>query len=197
MVRKRGWNVAVVGLSALLVVAFLGSEPVSAETVPIKIRGAGVGPEGLPLPGEEPRPHTIAGEATHLGRHEGKGTVRTDTAILDLEAGVITGEFGSGDPFVFVGADGDKLVCHYGRTDKGASQKGTFLLKIVGFSDRGVGLVVEAFWIAEFVPQPELCTGRFAGVTGGWTMYAWSKPFVLGTDDKVEYAWQGEGQLEF
>ena len=44
----------------------------------IKITGAGVGPSGLPLPGQNPRMHWIVGEATHLGHHYGEGTVRTD-----------------------------------------------------------------------------------------------------------------------
>ncbi len=32
-----------------------------------KISGSGIGTEGLPLPGEDLRPHWIVGNATHLG----------------------------------------------------------------------------------------------------------------------------------
>ena len=48
--------------------------------------------------------HWIVGEATHLGRHYGEGTVRTDSAAFDPATGTIVGQFGSGSPFVFVAA---------------------------------------------------------------------------------------------
>ena len=51
--------------------------------------------------------------------------------------------------------------------------------------------------IAEFVAQPLESTGRFAGATGGWIMYAETEPFVLGSADPVEYSWEGEGELTF
>ena len=66
----------------------------------------------------------------------------------------------------------------------------------MGVLDDG-SLVVEALWVAEFVPVPDQSTGKFAGVTGSWVMYAWSEPFVLGSDDPVSYAWEGQGSLEF
>jgi hypothetical protein len=48
------------------------------------------------------------------------------------------------------------------------------------------------------VAQPDDSTGKFAGATGGWVMYAWTtEPFVLGLTDPVFYAWEGEGSLEF
>src|SRR4051794_4284386 len=90
-------NAAVSPLVALLAALALADAPAQAQvTEPFKIKGAGVGPLGLPLPGQEPRSHWIVGEATHLGRHSGEGTVRTDSADLDLENGLITGEFGGG-----------------------------------------------------------------------------------------------------
>jgi hypothetical protein len=192
---RSSWLKAVVVPLAALVVVLAVSQTADAQVKPFKIVGEGVGPLGLPLPGQEPRPHWIVGNATHLGKHTGAGTVQTDTAQLNPD-GTITGEFGSGSPFVFKGANGDKLVCHYGRTDFGASEPGTFQLTILDVSPTGE-LLVEALWIAEFVPQPALCTGKFAGVTGGWVMYARSEPFVLGSDDPVYYSWQGEGTLEF
>jgi hypothetical protein len=140
--------------------------------------------------------HWIVGEATHLGRHYGEGRVQTDTAIPDLEKGQITGEFGSGSAFVFVGANGDRLVTWYGRTDHGASEPGTFILTIVGVAPDG-NMIVQAQWIAEFVAVPEESTGKFAGVTGSWIMYARSEPFILGSDDPVSYSWEGEGELTF
>jgi hypothetical protein len=189
-------NRLVVPWIVLAAVVSLACPAAHAQVEPFKIKGAGVGPFGLPLPGQDPRPHSIVGEATHLGRHTGIGTVQTDTAAFDPATGKIVGEFGSGSPYVFTGADGDKLVCYYGRTDFGASEPGTFELTIVGVLADG-SLVVEAAWIAEFVPQPDDCTGKFAGVTGSWVMYATSEPFVLGSDDPINYSWRGEGSLTF
>jgi hypothetical protein len=70
------------------------------------------------------------------------------------------------------------------------------VLTIVGVLDDG-NLVVEAAWIAEFVPVPDQCTGKFSGVTGSCIMYAFSEPFVLGSSDPVDYSWEGEGSLTF
>jgi hypothetical protein len=186
------------GVGPLLAVAALAfaSGNAQAQNQAFKITGAGVGPSGLPLPGQDPRPHWIVGVATHLGLHYGEGTVQTDSAAFDPNTGKIAGEFGSGSPFVFRGANGDKLVCHYGRTDFGASKPGTFELTIVDVTAEGYP-IVEALWIAEFVPQPKECTGKFAGVTGSWIMYARSAAFVLGSDDPVVYSWEGEGRLTF
>ena len=186
-----------VALSLVALVVFsCGAPQVEAQTKPFKITGTGVGPTGLPLPGQAARPHWIIGEATHLGRHYGAGSVQTDSADFSDFPNTISGEFGSGSPFVFTGANGDKLACYYGRTDFGAEEPGSFVLTIVDITEAG-DLVVKALWIAEFVVQPELCTGRLAGTTGSWIMYARSEPFVLGSDDPVYYSWEGEGKLTF
>ena len=183
-------------LTAVVAILSLSSGSAQAQVKAFKITGEGVGPLGLPLPGQAARSHWIVGNATHLGRHSGEGTVETDSAVFDPSTGLITGEFGSGSPFVFTGANGDKLVCHYGRTDFGASEPGTFELTIVGMTPSGE-FIVQALWVAEFVPQSRQCTGKFAGVTGSWIMYARSAPFVLGSNDPVYYAWEGEGRLKF
>src|SRR4051812_25031715 len=121
MNRSHRWT-----LMALVALACcLSTRSAEAQVEAFKISGSGVGPVGLPLPGEDPRPHSILGIATHLGLHTGEATVRTDSAVPDFASGRITGEFGSGSPFIFTAANGDKLVCYYGRADKGASQPGT------------------------------------------------------------------------
>jgi hypothetical protein len=51
-----------------------------------------------------------------------------------------------------------------------------------------------ALFIAQLVVQPE-STGRFAGASGNWIMYARTEPFILGSDDPVVYSWEGEGTL--
>lgn len=196
MIRTPRCTSVVSSLVMLLVGLVLASPQTRAQVVkPFKISGEGVGPLGLPLPGQPPRPHWAAGQATQLGEYDGLGEVETDSASFQPE-GTITGEFGSGSPFVFTGANGDHLVCWYGRTDHGASKPGTFVLTILDVLADG-SLVVEAAWIAEFVPVPEASTGKFAGVTGSWVMYAYSEPFVLGSDDPVGYSWEGEGTLTF
>lgn len=183
-------------LALSLPVLVAAVSPAQAQIKPFRVIGAGGAPEGLPLPGQSPRPHWEIGVATQLGLHCGEGTVQTDSAVIDLEHGVITGEFGSGSPFVFTGANGDQLVTWYGRVDHGASQPGTFTLTILDMLSDG-SLVVEAAWIAEFVAQPDVSTGKFAGVTGSWIMYAYSAPFVLGSSDPAAYWWEGEGTLRF
>jgi hypothetical protein len=166
---------------------------VEAQTVPFKIVGGGVGPDGLPLPGEPARSHWSVGEATGLGEYSGEGFVQTDSATPQSN-GWITGEFGSAGPYMFTDKDGDVLACYYGRTDFGASTPGTFTLIPLPALGQGVYM---AYFIAEFVPYDPECTGKFAGVTGGWTMYAVSGPFVLGSDEPLEYVWSGEGTLTF
>ena len=196
LIRNSRLNRLVVPLIVLVAVVSLACATAHAQVKPFKITGGGVGPLGLPLPGQDPRPHSSVGEATHLGRYTGIGTLRTDSAAFDPATGHITGEFGSASPYVFTGADGDELVCYYGRTDFGASTPGTFELTIVDFLADG-SLVVEALFIAEFVAQPDDCTGKFAGVTGSWIMVATTEPFVLGSDDPINYSWHGEGSLTF
>jgi hypothetical protein len=183
---------------ALIALVAVGTLAVSAQAQvkPFKIRGSGTALEGLPLPGQDPRPHDIAGNATHLGRYTGIGTVQTDTAVFHPETGTFAGEFGSGSPYVFAAANGDKLVTWYGRTDHGAQEPGTFKLTIVDVTEEGA-LVVTAEFIAEFVVQPDESTGKFAGVTGSWIMYAFTDPFVLGSTDPGAYWWEGEGELTF
>jgi hypothetical protein len=193
MMRKSTGNRGVLACGTLVAILLLAGSPAQAQVKPFKITGEGVGPLGVPLPGQPMRPHWIEGNATHLGRHEGEGFVQTDTAEFHPD-GTITGEFGSGAPFVFTGANGDILACHYGRTDFGASTPGTF--ELVPLPELGPGVYM-AFWVAEFVPVADECTGKFAGVSGSWVMYAQSEPFILGSSDPIAYSWHGEGQLTF
>jgi hypothetical protein len=104
----------------------LSAGTVAAQTRPFVITGVGAGPQGLPLPGQAPRSHWIVGVASQLGLHTGEGTVRTDTAIPGLANGRITGQFGSGSPFVFRGLNGDKLVCNYWPRGPGGQRAGQF-----------------------------------------------------------------------
>lgn len=160
-------------------------------TKPFKVVGGGVAPEGLRPPGEVTT-HLIDGTATHLGHHMGVGTFDIYT-LAPTSPTTLAGTFGSHDPCVFVAANGDELVCYYGRTDKGAADVGEFEITVVGLTEDGAPIVV-ALFIAEFVVQPE-STGRFAGASGNWIMYAQTEPFILGSSDPVAYTWEGEGTI--
>lgn len=169
----------------------------AAQTVPFAITGVGNGPEGLPLPGQDPRPHNIVGVAPFLGLHTGAGELQTDFANFDPtigDFGGFTGEFKG--KFTFQKRNGSKLVTDYGNTAAGASEAGTFTLTIVGMTGEGAP-IVEAFFVAEFVVDPAKSTGQFAGVTGKWAMYAQTGPFVLGGSDSLDYGWVGVGSLTF
>jgi hypothetical protein len=155
---------------------------------------------GLPLPGQPPRSHWSVGEATDLGFYFGDGSVQTDTAAPNTN-GDISGAFGSGVdiksgipvPYVFIGENGDRLACEYGQTVS-ASTLGTF--QLVPLPGPNAGMYI-AYFIAEFVPLPAQSTGKFAGVTGGWVMYAVTEPFLLGSTNPIPYAWYGTGSLTF
>lgn len=160
-------------------------------TKPFKVSGGGVAPEGLRPPGEVTT-HLIDGTATHLGHHTGVGTFDIFT-LAPTSPTTLAGTFGSNEACVFVAANGDELVCYYGRPDKGAAAVGTFEITVVGVTEGG-DPIVEALFIAQFVVQPE-STGRFAGASGTWIMFAQTEPFVLGSSDPVGYTWEGEGTL--
>jgi hypothetical protein len=179
------------GLTVCTLALVLAPSQVIAQVITFKITGGGIAPNGIPLPGEAPRPHWAVGLATDLGFYYGEGEVQTDTATFHSD-GTISGEFGSAVPFAFTGANGNTLACYYGRTDHGAKQPGTFTL--VPVPDLGPSVYV-AHWVAEFVPYDPDCTGKFEGVSGSWIMYATSEPFVLGSSDPVGYTWEGEGSL--
>ncbi len=196
MFRNSRLKAIVVSIGALLAVVALSSQQAQAQVKPFKIVGGGIAPHGIPLPGGS-APHWAVGVATHLGKYYGEGAVHTNAITgFDPDTGIYSGEFGSAEPFVFVGANGDRLSCQYGRDDLpnaegGSSSPGTFQLFPVGD-----GTFV-AFWIAEFVPVVSQCTGKFKGVKGGWIMYAMSEPFELGSTEPTAYFWQGEGKLQF
>jgi hypothetical protein len=178
-------------LAALVIALGVASATAQAQEKPFKVTGAGAGPDGLPLPGQAPRMHWAVGTATHLGKYYGEGSLETISAAPQAD-GTITGTFGSGPGgFVFHGANKkDVLATDYGRVD---GNPGTFTLYPVGGGD------FVAAWVAEFVVDPDRSAGKFAGVTGSWTMLAMSEPFnpFAAEPEPVYYAWKGEGTLTF
>lgn len=176
---------------AFAVVCALAAGQAHAQvTKPFKVKGGGIAPEGLRPPGEVTT-HLIDGTATHLGHHTGEGNF--DIYTFDFTSPTtLGGTFGSHDPCVFIAANGDELVTYYGRTDKGADDVGEFELTILDITEDGI--LVEALFIAQFVVQPE-STGKFAGASGTWIMYARTGPFILGSSEPLDYTWEGEGTL--
>ncbi len=169
----------------------LAPNQAEAQVKPFKIAGGGIAPDGIPLPVNS-APHSAVGNANFLRKYSGEGEVETLTADFNPD-GTVTGTFQSPVPFVFTGANGDNLACYYGNTAYGAENVGTFTLyPVPGFSGWYV-----AFFVAEFVPYDPDCTGKFQGVSGGWTMYAITEPFELGSNNPLGYAWAGEGSLTF
>ncbi len=180
-------------LACFAVATLSSTSQIQAQrTRPFAVVGAGVAPTGVPLPGLPGRDHWAVGVATQLGIYYGEGGVQTDSAVPQPN-GTIQGEFGSSKPFVFHSLGG-KLATYYGRTAFGASVPGEVTLTIVEARPDGT-LIVTAHFVAEFVIQPDLSTGRFRGATGSWLMIADSEPFVLGSSDPFNYSWYGFGSI--
>jgi hypothetical protein len=179
-------------IPAFVAVLALGTSVTQAKEKPFKVSGAGI-VYGIPFPNDPPREHWSIGTATHMGKYYGVGAVDTLTIESIDEDGNIYGTFESSESFIFEAKKGDKLVTSYGRTDLGAAEVGT--VKLVNMGDG----IYFAQWVAEFVVDGTKSTGRFAGVSGSWIMYAESDAFVLeeGSTDPVKYAWHGKGKLNF
>jgi hypothetical protein len=173
------------GLALVLVAVTAGAA--EAQAKPFMVSGGGFAPQGVSLVPGMPRPHSLAGVATHLGNYAGAGMFQITPPVPGLAPNQAS--FSSAPYCVFVAANGDQLVVTYG---KGGT--GVVTLTPVGNN------YFTAYFVAEFNPVPELCTGRFRGVTGSWLMIAQSSPFtfVSPTDTSpFAYTWQGQGTLIF
>jgi hypothetical protein len=186
MFRNSPLNKLVVPFIALAAVLTLACQKAQAQVKPFKVTGAGI-VDYVPVQTGVPVFHFAVGEATELGKYYGEGEVQ-----LDRFTSPTTADFSSAVPFVFTGANGDKLAFTYGDTNNGAAQPG-----VVTLYDLGDGTFI-AVWVAEFNPVVSECTGRFTKVVGGsFIMVAVTEPFVLGAADPVGYTWEGKGSLTF
>jgi hypothetical protein len=153
--------------------------------VPFQVNGGGSAPGGLPLFPTGTGRHDATGQGTFLDHSTGDG-VFTQDGFTSPTTGTFHGTF------VFVGANGDRLVTHYGAVTPGQ-------FTIIPTAD---GKVVAQF-VAVFTPVPGESTGRFARVTGGgFIMVATTEPFVptpnaQGYTMPFNYTWQGFGDLVF
>ena len=167
---------------------------------PFRINGGGVLAFFPTIGGEAP--HTIEGQATHLGQHEGLGWVRPfaladpDDPRLSPDA-ILAAEFDNSRPTVFEAANGDELHYDYGQAE------GMFSPGIVQlFPDPDEPGKVFAVFIAEFTPIVGASTGRFANVVGGsFDMTATTESFALDDPENppvdIAYSWSGSGTIEF
>jgi hypothetical protein len=167
----------------------LAAEESDTQVKPFKVTGGGTAPNGLPVFPGGTAPHNATGTATGLGKYTGNEGV---FELLSFDPATGTGTFKGS--FVFVAANGDRLACNYGADP---TNPGTFTL-----IPAGDGKVVAVF-VAEFTPDPQHSTGRFARVTGGsFLMVATTEPFdptpnAQGYTVPFAYTWEGEGSLVF
>ena len=171
-----------------------------AQVKPFKIKGGGILAFFPPI-GEE-APHTIEGQATHLGQHTGLGWVRPlrlaapDDPRL-LPGSILAAEFDNSLPTIFIAANGDELRYDYGQGD-GLYSPGIVQL----FPDPDQPGKVFAIFIAEFTPIVGASTGRFEKVVGGsFDMIAITDSFALFDPEnppvEIGYSWSGRGTIEF
>jgi len=173
-------------LIALAVVLTVATLPADAQVKPFKISGAGIAPQGLSMNPADASPHCAVGVATHLGKYYGEGFLKITGPGPNLNP--LQASFSSAPEFTFAAANGDLLVCTYGKG-------GTGLATLTP-----VGKCFTARFVAEFNPDPTKSTGRFKGVTGSWIMIAQSGPFTFVSPTNTSpfaYSWHGEGTLTF
>jgi hypothetical protein len=178
-------------LHVALVVAILAltSHRAEAQAKPFKLTGGGIA-SAFPLAPGIPETHNAVGTATGLGAYYAEGAFE----LLTPPSDTLSAEFSSAEPCVFTAANGDQLAFTYGDTSNGAAEPGQVQLYPVAD-----GLFVAVF-VAEFNPDLENCTGRFAKLTGGSVIVtAVSDPFDPFNQpaEGIGYTWSGQGTLEY
>lgn len=187
-------------LVALGCVAALADRQAKAQVKPFNIKGGGVLAFFPPI-GDD-APHTIEGQATHLGKHTGLGWVQP-FALADendprlLPDAILAAVFDNSEPTIFEAANGDELHYDYGRGD-GLYSPGIVQL----FPDTTQPGKVYAVFIAEFTPIVGASTGRFKNVIGGsFDMIAVTDSFALDDPENppidIGYSWSGKGTIKF
>jgi hypothetical protein len=161
-----------------------------ARATPFRVTGGGPASQGLPLvPGGTATHQITAGTATHLGSYTGEGTFELGSLNISA-AGVVSGTFRGS--FVFVAANGDRLVTTYGD-----GFTGTFSGQLSADGTSVTGVTFDAIFRVDGAAS----TGRFAGATGSWRMIANAESVSLissvpGYTAPFNYTWTGEGTIE-
>jgi hypothetical protein len=180
-------QILLIPMLSLAAVLSTAASRADAQVKPFKIKGGGVAPAGLSVVPGVAAPHWAVGEANELGKYYGDGFFNITGPAPNPNP--LQASFSSAPYFTFAAANGDLLVVTYGKG-------GTGLVTLTPIN----ATTFTARFVAEFNPVPDLCTGRFKGVTGGWIMIAQSSPFtfVSATNSSAfTYTWQGEGTLTF
>ena len=193
MFRTYRLNAVVVPLIVLVAVLTLPCHRAEAQVKPFNVKGGGNAPEGLSLIPFDAAPYTNSGTATHLGKYSGFGIayVTTDDPGPLPSGAAFNGSFSGG--FVFVAANGHRLVCKH---------PGTFAV----YPD-GEGRFY-AIFDAIFTPASLTIgqttyesTGKFMNVSGSFRTIATTKSFDIDFGNFVtsefDFSWVGEGSLDF
>jgi len=193
MFRTFRLNAVVVPLVALVAILSLASNRAEAQVKPFKVNGGGNAPEGLSLIPFDASPYTMSGTATHLGKYSGFGIAYvTDDVPGTLPPGAASnGSFSGG--FVFVAANGNRLVCEH---------TGTFAVYPEG--DGGFYAIFDAIFSPASLAIGETTyesTGKFTNVDGSFRMIATTESFDIDFENFVtsefDLSWVGEGSLDF
>ncbi len=178
---------------ALVASLLLSSQRAEAQVKPFKVKGGGNAPEGLSLIPFDAAPYTMSGTATHAGKYSGFGIAYvTPEDPGPLPAGAaFNGSFSGG--FVFMAANGHKLVCEH---------PGTFAVYPDGKG--GFYAIFDAIFTPNNLNIGETTyesTGKFVNVSGSFRMIATTESFDIDFENFVTSAfnltWIGEGLLDF
>lgn len=178
---------------ALVAIFTLASQTAEAQFKPFKVKGWGNGPEGLSLVPFDAAPYTMSGTATHLGKYSGFGIAYvTDGDSGPIPSGAaFNGAFSGG--FVFVAANGHRLVCEH---------PGTFAVYPDG-EGRFYAIFDAIFTPADLTigETTYASTGKFMNASGSFRMIATTESFDIDFDNFVtsafDLSWVGEGSLGF
>jgi hypothetical protein len=171
----------------------LVSQRLDAKTLPFFVTGKASAADGFSVAVGVPSPFTASGWSFPVGFYDGEdGLAITQSFDAANGMGTFLGTF------TFVNArNGDRLVMTFGDPDNGAEEIGTFMAIPDGDD------LFRVLFIAEFNPIVGQSTGRFSNVIGGsLLMYALTEPIPLEFDGlgfsvPFEFAWVGDGYLEF
>jgi len=161
-----------------LVAALTVCHTVEAQVKPFKVKGGGNAPDGLSVVGGV-SPYTMSGTATQLGKYSGFGIAQ------------VTGPVSFTGGYVFVAANGDRLVCeHPGTFTTHPDGQGRFFA-VFDATFSPTNLTINNITYAS--------TGRFANVSGSFRMIAITGSFdIVGVATTAfDLEWQGAGSFSF
>ena len=192
MKRNFRLNTFVGFLAAVLALFAFTCQHAEAQVKPFKVKGEGNAPEGLSLIPFDAGPYTASGTATHLGVPGfGIAYLTTDNPGPIPPGAAFNFSFSGG--FVFVAANGDRLVCEHPGT--------------VAVYPDGAGRFYAVF-DAIFTPASltigettYTSTGKFKNVGGSFRMIATTESFDIDFGElrhirvRFQLGWRRQAQL--